>query len=190
MSWSLLFFPKLIPAIMENIHVQAIKFAVSAHHRVNQTYDGAPYSLHLTLAAHYGDVFSHLLPEDEKAPVLAAIWLHDTIEDCRLSYNDIKASFGEKIAELVYAVTNNRGRTRHDRADDDYYRGIVATPYATFVKLCDRLANAQYSATMGDRRMVEVYRAELDGFLEKLSPAGEADYAPLVARLRKILEIE
>ena len=85
-------------------------------------------------------------------------------------------------------MTNNRGRTRHERANDDYYRGIVATPYATFVKLCDRLANAQYSAARGDARMVAVYRAELDAFLEKLSAAREADYAPMREELKKILK--
>lgn len=167
--------------------VKAIKFAVTAHQNVNETYDGAPYSLHLAMAAHYGDVFSHLLPAEKRDSVLAAVWLHDTIEDCRLTYNDIKAAFGEQIAEWVYAVTNNRGRSRSERADDDYYQGIVATPYAAFIKLCDRLANALYSATMGDKRMVEVYRKELDEFLGKLSGARETDYSSMHTALRSIL---
>ena len=118
---------------MDKTLVEAIRYAVCAHQDVNESYDGAPYSLHLAMAAHYADVFSYLLPSQERDETLAAVWLHDVIEDCRRSYNDIKAVFGEKIAELVFAVTNNRGLTRHERANDDYYRGIVATPYATFV---------------------------------------------------------
>ena len=173
---------------MDKTLVEAIRYAVCAHQDVNESYDGAPYSLHLAMAAHYADVFSYLLPPQERDETLAAVWLHDVIEDCRRSYTDIKAVFGEKIAELVFAVTNNRGRTRHERANDDYYRGIVATPYATFVKLCDRLANTQYSAARGDARMVAVYRAELDAFLEKLSAAREADYAPMREELKKILK--
>ena len=167
--------------------VKAIRFAVTVHQNVNETYDGAPYSLHLAMAAHYGDVFSHLLPAEKRDDILAGIWLHDTIEDCRLTYNDIQAAFGEQIAEWVYAVTNNRGRSRSERANDDYYQGIVTTPYATFIKLCDRLANARYSATMGDKRMVEVYRKELDGFLRKLNGAQETDYSSMYAALRNIL---
>ena len=84
-------------------------------------------------------------------------------------------------------MTNNRGRSRSERANDDYYQGIVATPYATFIKLCDRLANAQYSATMGDKRMVEVYRKELNEFLRKLADAHETDYSSMYTALRNIL---
>lgn len=173
---------------MNDIHIRAIRYAVSVHQEVNETYDGAPYSLHLAMAAHFADRFSYLLPPEEHADTLAAVWLHDIIEDCRRSYNDLKEAFTEKVAELVFAVTNDRGRTRQERAGENYYRGIVATPYATYVKLCDRLANAQYSATMGDERMVEVYRAELDAFLEHLSPAQETDYTPMKQALRDILK--
>lgn len=172
---------------MNDIHIRAIRYAVSAHHEVNESYDGAPYSLHLAMAAHFGDRFSYLLPAEERADTLAAIWLHDVIEDCRRSYNDLKNAFTEKVAELVFAVTNDRGRTRGERAGENYYRGIVATPFATYVKLCDRLANAQYSAAMGDERMVGVYHSELDAFLAHLSPAREMDYAPMKQALREIL---
>lgn len=173
---------------MNDIHIRAIRYAVSVHQEVNETYDGVPYSLHLAMAAHFADRFSYLLPPEERADTLAAVWLHDIIEDCRRSYNDLKEAFTEKVAELVFAVTNDRGRTRQERAGENYYRGIVATPYATYVKLCDRLANVQYSVTMGDERMVGVYRAELDAFLEHLSPAQETDYTPMKQALRDILE--
>src|SRR5574344_752894 len=96
----------------------AIKYAITAHSDTHHKYDDAPYSVHLALAAHYGDVFSYLLPEKDRENVLSALWLHDTIEDCRITYNDLKAVFGTEIAEMVYAVTNNRGRTRSERADD------------------------------------------------------------------------
>ena len=47
---------------MDKTLVEAIRYAVYAHQDVNESYDGAPYSLHLAMAAHYGDVFSYLLP--------------------------------------------------------------------------------------------------------------------------------
>lgn len=172
---------------MNDTLIRAIRYAVAAHHDVNETYDGVPYSLHLAISAHYADVFSYLLPKSERDDVLAAVWLHDVIEDCRRSYNDLKSVFGEKIAELVFAVTNDRGRTRSERAGENYYRGIVATPFATYVKLCDRLANASYSASMGDERMVTVYGKELDAFLRHLEPACETDYTPMKQALREVL---
>ena len=132
---------------------KAIKYAVTAHEQTLHRYDGAPYSVHLAMAAHYADMFSYLLPEEKRDYVLSAVWLHDTIEDCRITYNDLKKVFGAEIAEMVFAVTNNRGRTRDERADEDYYRGIRNTPYATFIKLCDR---------SGQRRIFGCFRRRKD----------------------------
>lgn len=140
------------------------------------------------MAAHYADMFSYLLPEEKRDYVLSAVWLHDTIEDCRITYNDLKKVFGAEIAEMVFAVTNNRGRTRDERADEDYYRGIRNTPYATFIKLCDRLANVEYSAVFGEERMMDVYRSEAPHFFSAIkSDLPEADYTPMVKALKKFL---
>ena len=91
---------------MDKTLVEAIRYAVCAHQDVNESYDGAPYSLHLAMAAHYADVFSYLLPPQERDETLAAVWLHDVIEDCRRSYNDVKAALGA-------ALRAARRRSRH-----------------------------------------------------------------------------
>ena len=48
-------------------------------------------------------------------------------------------------AEIVYALTNEKGRTRAERAGVKYYEGIRAVPYAPMVKLADRMANVRFS---------------------------------------------
>ena len=58
---------------MDKTLVEAIRYAVCAHQDVNESYDGAPYSLHLAMAAHYADVFSYLLPPQERDETLAAV---------------------------------------------------------------------------------------------------------------------
>ena len=76
--------------------------------------------------------------------------------------------------EIVYALTNDKGRTRSERAGEKYYQGIRETPYAPFVKLCDRLANVTYSCSIDSgrdgNRMREVYKSEMAGFLPALNP--------------------
>ena len=75
--------------------------------------------------------------------------------------------------EIVYALTNDKGRTRAERAGERYYRGIRETPFAPFVKLCDRLANITYSCSNTDadnRRMKEVYKGEMPHFLSAINP--------------------
>jgi (p)ppGpp synthase/HD superfamily hydrolase len=126
--------------------------------------------------------------------IFAALWNHDTIEDARVTYNDLKSRFGKFTAELVYAVTNEKGRTRKDRANDKYYNGIRETEYATFIKLCDRIANVRFGKSFGGKS--DMYRKEQVAFEEGLnggsvvpgnySPEFEK-YFPMVEYLRELL---
>ena len=92
--------------------------------------------------------FRHLLIGKEKfayEEIGIACWGHDLIEDTRVSYNDCVKALGEIPASIIYAVSNEKGKNRKERANDKYYAGIRETPGALFVKLCDRIANVQYS---------------------------------------------
>ena len=153
------------------------------HASVNQTYDKIhPYGLHLDMVADLVCRYGHLVCADERdvLPLLFGAYYHDSIEDARLTYNDVtrvaRQYMDEKqaymAAEIVYALTNDKGRTRAERAGERYYRGIRETPYAPFVKLADRLANITYSCTCcndANVRMKAVYREELPGFLEAIN---------------------
>jgi (p)ppGpp synthase/HD superfamily hydrolase len=94
-----------------------------------------------------------------------ACWGHDLIEDCRKSYNDVKRKLGDDVADMIYAVTNEKGKTRAEKANEKYYEGIRNTPCADFVKLCDRIANVQYSK-LTKSRMFEGYRNENSKFIK------------------------
>ena len=79
-------------------------------------------------------------------------------------------------AEMVYALTNDKGRSRAERAGEHYYAGIRETPYAPFLKLADRLANITYSCTgtnVMNTHMKQVYSNELPHFLEAISAHGD-----------------
>ena len=154
------------------------------HQSVNQTYgDHLPYGYHLDMVVGGIRDFGHLVcaSEQDVLPLFFGGYYHDSIEDARLTYNDVKAiactMMTEEQAlmatELVYALTNDKGRTRAERAGEKYYQGIRETPYAPFVKLCDRLANITYSCSGVDgnnRRMKEVYKDEMPHFLASINP--------------------
>jgi (p)ppGpp synthase/HD superfamily hydrolase len=139
------------------------------HADTNHTYDDMPYIYHLDMVVSMGEKFIHLIPEQDREIVLTACAGHDLIEDARLTYNDVNKLFGERVAVIVYALTNEKGKNRAERANDKYYEGIRTTEYAPFVKLCDRLANASHSK-MKKSRMVDMYRKENDGFIGKVLP--------------------
>jgi (p)ppGpp synthase/HD superfamily hydrolase len=166
-------------------------FAIEAHDKVNQRYDGKPYSVHLCMVYSQAMQFINHIPEHHRDDVLNAVWLHDTIEDCGLTYNDILKISNKEVAELVYALTNEKGRNRHERANDKYYKGIRETEFATFVKICDRLANVIYSRET-DSRMFQVYRNENEEFLKNLfeRPEQQLRYKELVQALKDAFPIE
>lgn len=157
--------------------------AHTLHAHVNQTYDKVhPYGFHLDMVADSVYKYGHLVCSDvdDVLPLFFGAYYHDSIEDARLTYNDVMKiakrymTDGQAFiaTEIVYALTNDKGRTRAERAGERYYQGIRETPYAPFVKLADRRANITYSATHSNEsntHMREVYRGELPHFLSAIS---------------------
>lgn len=141
-------------------------WASRCHQETNHSYDGKPYTFHLQMVSDVATRHIHLLPEVMIETVFAAIWAHDTIEDCRRTYNDVRKELGTVVADIVYAVTNEKGKNRDERANDKYYAGIMNTPFAAFVKICDRIANMEYSL-MQRSRMGKRYVDELPHFINK-----------------------
>lgn len=146
---------------------KARKYAIHCHTSTNHKYDGKPYSYHLESVVDYALRFIHLIPRNKQLDVLSACWCHDVIEDCRQTYPDVKENTNENVANIVYALTNEKGKTREERANDKYYEGIRETPYATFVKLCDRMANLDYSKRKSPK-MTKVYLKDMSNFIKKI----------------------
>lgn len=158
--------------------------AHALHASVNQTYgDELPYGYHLDMVVKGIREFGYEVCacEHDVLPLFFGGYYHDSIEDARLTYNDVMhiahkyldAEQALMATEIVYALTNDKGRTRAERAGDKYYKGIRETPYAPFVKLCDRLANITYSCAgtnPHNKRMKEVYKSEVPHFLAAINP--------------------
>ena len=178
--------------------------AHSLHASVNQTYDQVhPYGYHLDMVARGVRDYGHFVCSNEAdvVPLMFAAYFHDSIEDARQTYNDvvrIARQFMDEeqallAAEIVYALTNDKGRTRSERAGDRYYQGIRETPYAPFVKLCDRLANTTYSFRDTDEAntyMKEVYKREMPHFLQAITvESDDPRYLLPTEMVNKILRI-
>ena len=153
------------------------------HEHVNQTYDKVhPYGFHLDMVVDSVYKYGHevCIEERDVLPLFFGAYFHDSIEDARLTYNDVTKTARQWMdeaqaymaAEIVYALTNDKGRTRAERAGERYYQGIRETPYAPFMKLADRLANITYSFTHSNEsnvHMKDVYQQELPHFLAAIT---------------------
>lgn len=172
-----------------------IQWCIEQHKNTNHNYDTyLPYEFHLRMVAQVYQDFNYLLDYDftyftgerivrpdvevsEGKACHLAVWGHDLIEDTRVSYNDVKVHLGQEAADIVFAVTNEKGKNRKERANDKYYEGIRNTKGAVFVKLCDRIANVQYSK-MTKSRMFEMYGKENQEFTKSLGWNGDKDEHP------------
>lgn len=178
--------PSQFEQITRRLKPQIEQIKESAHelHRsVCQTYDQhLPYGFHLDMVVEqiYKYGYCVCAREEDVLPLFFGGYYHDSIEDARLTYNDVvrvakqymNPEQAHMAAEIVYALTNDKGRNRAERAGEKYYLGIRQTPYAPFVKLADRLANTSYSfghSNPANAHMKEVYRGELPHFLQALS---------------------
>lgn len=150
-----------------NIINKAKRYAVNCHKEANHLYNGSPYEIHLEMVYKSAIFFSYLIPENDRESFIAAAWTHDLIEDCRQTYNDVLNATNEQVAELTYALTNEKGKTRKERANQKYYAGIRACPHAILLKVCDRIANLQYSIDQKSR-MRDIYAKEMRDFLLEL----------------------
>jgi (p)ppGpp synthase/HD superfamily hydrolase len=165
------------------MNTKIINYAIIAHEQTNHLYNGFPYSVHLSMVALFAQKYINELPTAIQSDILDACWLHDTIEDCRLTYNDILKISNKQVADIVYAVTNEKGKNRSERANEKYYNGIREIAFATFVKLCDRLANVLYSKN-SKSDMFKKYKSEHSTFIQSLFPnAIPYEYSKMVDEL-------
>lgn len=120
---------------------RAIIFAVNAHHNTERRGKGFPYIVHPMEAV---EIVATITPDQE---LLAAAALHDTIEDTDVTVDNIRREFGDRIAELVHAESDqftegvSEEDSWHDRKQAAIDRLAAASHDAKIVAMGDKLSN-------------------------------------------------
>lgn len=140
-----------------------VKFYATIKHG-DQKYGNLPYTHHYAGAESVLRRFPEPADEPEQ---LIAIWLHDVVEDTKTKLKEIQELFGERVAELVGAVTNEAGANRKIRAALTYPK-IRSTRGAVKLKLADRITNVEKGGTL-----VKMYAKEQEDFRRALYTQGE-----------------
>lgn len=158
----------------------------------NQKYGyNLPYSFHLHCVYEIAQKFLYLIRRDVHNIVLISCFGHDSIEDARISYNDIKSMYGEQVAEIIYLCTENKGRTRNERKDSAFYNELFANELAVFVKLCDLIANVSYSI-LSNSKMFDTYKQEYNGKIKpKLMESStlSTKYVDIIIYIEKLFNL-
>ena len=148
---------------MKSLDKKAAEYAAVKHQE--QRYGEYPYTKHLKDVVDALKRFGFNTDEFK-----AAGWLHDTVEDTGTRIEDIRNEFGDKVADLVYRVTNEQGKNRAERHLKTYPK-IKNSNDALALKLADRIANVEQSLIESDS-MLEMYRKEYPAFKTALYTKG------------------
>jgi (p)ppGpp synthase/HD superfamily hydrolase len=157
---------------MTDLVARARTFATAAHAAVGQLrkYTFEPYIVHpeevAGIVSEYGGT-----PE-----MIAAAWLHDTVEDTGVSIELIRSEFGSEVSDLVGWLTdvsrpdhgNRAARKAIDRAHT-----AAAPAEAQTVKLADLISNTR-SIVAHDEKFAVTYLAEKRELLKVMTKADPA----------------
>lgn len=157
---------------MKNIVEIAREFAYRKHNQPSdcQRYGALPYSVHLEAVLAQAEKFMYYIPEEKRDIIRIACLCHDTIEDTDVSEKLLEQKFGSEVADIVYRVSNERGRDRKERNFKTYPK-IWRSDLAIFVKLADRIANTTNSKKTG-HSMFRKYKSEYGIFRYALKVRG------------------
>ncbi len=175
---------------------RALDSAVVWHRDQKRKYPHAdvPYATHVAGVA--AILSRHGFPED----VVSAGALHDVMEDCGVSYEELARLFGERVATLVRHVSEEDKSLPWEERKQRYLDHFVKKPWdAQAITLADKIDNfasiVVCAKDHGDpwpmfKRGKEAQLARFDALLERtrdLAPHPLVDeYAAALEEVRKV----
>ena len=145
--------------------LKAVDFAVEAHEGQRRKRSETPYIYHpLNMAC---PALNMGIRAD---PVIAAILLHDVVEDCSKTVDNLPV--GEEAKEIVRLVTHEKTQdSDREKVMDAYYEGIAGNPKAALVKCIDRCNNLTTMSWGLSRERIYRMIAETEKYYPKLLQA-------------------
>src|SRR4051794_13321475 len=157
-------------AVDRDLLTRAFRFAAAAHEG-QQRRSGEDFINHPWGAA---KICAELRLDEQ---TIAAALLHDVVEDTETDIKDVRAEFGDEIAQLVEGVTKLtriQFQSREQAEAENYRKMIVAMAQdvrVILIKLADRLHNMRTIEYLGKQKQVQKAKETLEV------------YAPLAHRL-------
>lgn len=133
---------------MDNIAAKAYTFAIEKHKdQIDDT--GRPFFFaHPNIVA---DLIRLVAPTDDN--LIAAAFLHDTIEDTNTTHEELVREFNQDVADLVMEVTHE------GRKDwNGYYFPRLRTQRGIMLKFADRLSNLSRMEAWSEERKAHYLR--------------------------------
>lgn len=157
---------------MDSIALMAMLFARRVHRDQRRKYTGNPYTDHLAEVA--GIVAS--VTADPGA--IAVAWLHDCVEDCGVTQDELTELFGECIASEVMMLSDLETGSRAERKAASRLRLAQVPWWVQTIKVADLISNTS-SIVEHDPKFAVTYLEEKRLLLDvlKLAHPGLMDVA-------------
>ncbi len=152
---------------MERTAYKAMMFAREAHKAQRRKYTGNPYTDHLAEVA--GIVATVATPEQADLMVSVA-WLHDCVEDQSVTVTQLRAEFGDAVADGVRLLSDLEKGNRAERKALSRARLADAPGWVQTIKCADLISNTS-SIVMHDPAFALVYLEEKRLLLDCLTEA-------------------
>ena len=152
---------------IKSIVEKAINFATAAHQGQTRKYDNEPYIVHpIAVSKMVADMTND--PE-----MIAAAVLHDVVEDTEVTGEEIHKLFGDRVAELVYDLTdqftkeNYPNFNRKKRKQLEAVRLGKCSKDVQLIKICDMADNTK-SIIKDDPGFASLFLREKSYILEQM----------------------
>jgi (p)ppGpp synthase/HD superfamily hydrolase len=117
---------------------EAADFAARRHSGQQRKGRGnEPYVNHLAEVANLLSIAT----EGTDAELVAAGWLHDTVEDTQTTHQELTKTFGERVAALVVEVTDDMTLPKRERRQKQIVDAPWKSPGAKLIKIADKISN-------------------------------------------------
>jgi (p)ppGpp synthase/HD superfamily hydrolase len=143
---------------MQSLEEQARRYATEVHAAAGQRrkYTDEPYIVHPAA------VVELVRSVTDNEAMLAAAWLHDTVEDTGTTLDDITHQFGADVAALVAMLTDDKqpqAKNRAARKVAHFRHTAEASPQAQTIKLADIIDNTR-AIVQYDPHFARIYLVE------------------------------
>ncbi len=147
--------------VNERLISDAYRFALEAH-KNDKRQSGEPYFTHPYEVAL---ITAKEIPIDDIT--IAAALLHDVVEDTKFTIKDIKAEFGDNVAEIVDGASQIEGLSEnYELKQVESYRKMLLSMTSDLrvmiIKFADRLHNLRTLEFLPNERQLRMARETLD----------------------------
>ena len=139
--------------------IKAVNFAAIAHQ--NQRRKNAEKTPYINHPIEVMYLLSNAGITD--ADILAAAVLHDTIEDCGVTYDQVCQEFGKRVADFVQECSDDKSLAKVERKKQQIEHAKTISIGAKMIKSADKLSNI---GCLADNPPVCWTESEVNGYFD------------------------